>query len=474
MSKYKIIAVAIAAALAAPAAFATTVTVGAGPATPEILPSNAFVDATIVASNFSKVMTVAADATSVYLGRTTGYNIRITLSQGVFAGNPVATAAGFTGGVSLAGGGDNLNTATFAVVPDAGAAGPPARAAGVKTGDGIQFVAGAIDIDGVAALGTGGSISVAVQVFDPVGGNQLGATINATLINTIQGWVVTYTGGDAEQRIDVGATSAKRFFGTTTVGSGAAITPFNAGRIAVALAPALTNPMGLATGTATAPVTIAGADLTAFKGTGAVYLATADTCPTTASIPATVAVNSLSAAISNTTTVAAVNTAGFICFNGNDTVAIPAQSISSSVAVAQLNTISAPSVTSTNLTAMSFNGSVANVKHFNPGSNVDQVSYLRVSNESSTAGLVSVAGICDSGVAAPTTATFTLGAGQSRLLTSQTLEAGTGLTTAMGACATPGKLRLTVTGEFAPMAVQNFLRNNSSAGQINTNVNNEN
>lgn len=476
MSKFNLIAVAIAAALAAPAAFATTVTVFTpGPPIavgPEVLPSNAFTGPTIVASNSTKAVTILADATSVYLGRTTGYNIRLTLSQGLFSSNPAATAIG-TGSanpVSLAGGGNGANTATFSVTP---------AGTGVVQGDGIQLAATAININGVAALGTGGSINVAVQVFDPVGGNQLGSTINATLINTVQGWVVTYTGGAATQRIDVGSASAKRYFGTATVGSGLEATLFNAGRVQVALNSTLTNSMGLSLTTATAPVTIAGTDFAAFKtvtgGTGgSIYLATADTCPMAGSIPAVVAVGNQSAAIATATTAAAVNTAGYLCFDSNAITAITAQPISSSLAVAQASTITAPTVSSgSTLTAMTFNGSVVNVMHFNPASNAAQQSYLRVTNGSATAGLVSVAAVCDNGAAAPTTASFTLGAGQSRLLTSQTLESGVGLTSGTGACAVSGKSRLTVTGEFAPMAVQNFLRNSTSAGLINTNVNNE-
>lgn len=471
MSNYKLIAVAIAAALAAPAAFATTVTVGGG-AVPDILPTNAFVDNTIVASNSTKAMAIVADATDVYLGRTTGYNIRLTLSVGKFSATPTATNVGSVGATNtVAGGGNGFNTVTYAVVPAGG---------GVVANDGISFAATAISINNVAALGAGGSISVAVQVFDPVGGNQLGSTVNATLINTAQGWVVTYTGGAATQRVDVGSASAKRYFGTATVGSGTEPTLFNAGQVVIVTNPVLTNNMTLNTATATAPVSITGTDFSAFKtitgGTGgSVYLATTSTCAANiANIGATVAVGNQSAAIAPATTVNQVTAAGYLCFDSNAITAIAAQSIGSSVAVAQTSHITAPVVSSTNLTAMTYNGSVVNVSHFNPASNTVQESYLRVTNGSGTPGLVTINAICDNGLATPSNATFTLGAGQSRLLTSSTMESGTGLTTGTGACAVPGKSRLTVTGEFSSLAVQNFLRNINSSGVVNTNVNNEN
>ena len=61
------------------------------------------------------------------------------------------------------------------------------------------------------------------------------------------------------------------------------------------------------------------------------------------------------------------------------------------------------------------------------------------------------------------------------LLTANDLATGAkGLSGAFTQCAT-GKSRLTVTGEFNGMKVQNFLRNvTADGGQINTNVNNQN
>ena len=463
MSKLNLVAVAIAAALASPAAFATTVTVADGANVgPEVLAQNVFDEASDVASNVTRTMTVKADATSVYLGRNTGYNVRLTLSQGVFAGNPVATNEGDTVSASIAGGGDNQNTVTFSVQP---------AATGVTEGDGISFAPGAINVDGVAALGNGGQIDVAVQVFDPVGGNQLGATVNATLIRTVQGWAVSFVPGDASQKIDVGAASSKRYFGDENVGSGNAATLFNAGKVEIGYADALTSSAGLNSATAVASLTVTGSDFSAFRtlttppAAGSIYLSDAAACTTAGTtIPMTIAANGQSASIAAGQTVDAVD-GMHVCFDNNGVTQISSQTLSASAGVTQTGTVAAPAVSGA-LRAMEYNGPVVFVDHFNPASNPAQESYLRVINDSATAGLVTIDSTCDDGTTVDPMS-FTLGAGEARQVNASALEAES------GACS-GGKRRLTVTGEFATMKVQNFLRNRTSNGVINTNVNNEN
>ncbi|MGH8075363.1 MAG: hypothetical protein ACREO4_15030 [Lysobacter sp.] len=468
MSKFNLIAIAIAASLATPAAFATTVSITNGTtAGPEVLASNLFVDETVDAINYSRYVDVVANATSVYLGRNTGYNIRLTLSQGEFVVDPAAVAVsnGVTGAaVPVAGGGAGANTVTYSVTPAAG---------GVVEGDGIRITAGAIQIEDVEALGAGGEISAAVQVFDPVGGNQLGATINAVLIRTIEGWKVVFTPGASTQRIDVGAASAKTLFGDATVGSGDLDLEFNAGTVAVTTA-ALTDTTGLDTSTAKVDLSVAGANFAAFKAVtggngGSVYLS--DAACTAPGVVLTVAADNQSAKISGET-VDDVNGSS-VCFDGNSIDQIAAQTISATAEVTDATLIDSPEFAD-DLLAMTYNGAVEYVWHFNPASNADQQSYLRLTNTSSTAGLVTVESTCDSGVVAGD-ASLTVAAGQSVLLTAGDIENGNaakGVTGGTGGCAT-GKNRLEITGEFGSMQVQNFLRNTTSAGLINTNVNNE-
>lgn len=475
MSKFKLLAVAIAATLAAPAAFAGVVTLTGGTG-PEILPSNAFFDATSLASNPTRAVNVLATASSVYLGRTAPYIIRLNLSQGLFSADPTTPlAVGGTGTrVKVGGTGSGLNTVSYTITP---------AGTGVAVGDGIQFAATGITINGVAALGAPGStLSATAQVFDPNTSTQLGSDSTVILVRTIEGWVVTFTPGVNTQRIDVGSPSLKRFFGTGTVGTAVETTVFNAGRVAVITNTTLTSVLTLNLATATAPVNIFGADLSPFKtitgGTGgSVYLATAAGCPTGGSIAATVAINNLSAAIAVSTTAAAVNTAGFLCFDSNAITNVNAQTLSSSLAVAQASHNAGPTVTSTSTTLenMQFNGSNADVSSFNPGTNTSIVSFLRVSNTSLAPGKLSITPTCDTGLSPGTAVVTSIAAGRSVLIEAAHLELGGGVVaTGAGSCGAGVKSRLSITGEFDGMRVQNFMRHNTSVGVVTNNVNNAN
>lgn len=119
-------------------------------------------------------------------------------------------------------------------------------------------------------------------------------------------------------------------------------------------------------------------------------------------------------------------------------------------------TYTAPSCT---LLPLVYNGSVVKVATFNPGANATAQSFLRVTNPSSTAGLVTIEAWDDAGVQAPNVS-FNLAAGASRQINSDVMEAGgAGLTGALGDGA--GKWRFRVTGEFAGMRVQSLNRNNT-------------
>lgn len=471
MSKTNLIALAIAAALASPAALAVNVI----PATPDVLPTNAITGNAQIVSNGATI-NISAAATDNYLGRSTGYNVRVTLSGGAKFSAIVPAAAGLNGEtVTIAGGGQVGDTSvTYSVVP----------ATGVVQGDGIQIGIGNFQVNNVGFLASGTPLSVDVRVGDPVGGNQLAATNGTTIASAIQGWVVTYAApATTTAKIDVGTASGKKQFSPSGVVGGPDSTIYNAGTVTVALA-TLTNPMGLALGTATAPLKINGADFSAFaSGTGSVSLQSVAACDGTGTtIPAVVAADKLSASVAGTTTAAALNAANNICFTANGTTVIDDQDLDATLTVAQVGFASSPAFTDTTgkLLSMAYNGAVKRVWSFNPSTNMDQQSYLRIMNTSGTAGLFTLDGTCDDGTAG-NSVTFNLAAGRSILLTSQDVELGSaakGLTGAMGTCTAngaagvSGKRRMVVTGEVGAMEVQNFLRNGTSAGAINTNVNN--
>jgi hypothetical protein len=76
MSKNNLIALAIAAALASPAAYAVDVT-----ATPDVFPTNSITGNTQQVTN-TNVIDIAAAASDNYLGRSTGFNVRVSLCGG--------------------------------------------------------------------------------------------------------------------------------------------------------------------------------------------------------------------------------------------------------------------------------------------------------------------------------------------------------------------------------------------------------
>lgn len=470
MSKNNLIALAIAAALASPAAYAVDVT----PATPDVFPTNAVTGNAQVFVN-GDTIDIAADATDNYLGRSTGYNVRVTLGGGAEFAAAVPAATGLNGEtVTVAGGGQIGDTSvTYSVVP----------ATGVVEGDGIQIGAGDFQIDNAGFLAGGNDITIDVRVGDPVGGDELATNNGTAIASAEEGFVVTYSApANTGIRVDVGSNSAKKLFSSTGAVNMADTGVFNAGSVAISLNPNLTNNMGLNLATATAPVTVSGTDFSAFlvANGGSITLQSAAACDGSGtSVNAVVSGDNTSASVAGGTTAASVNTNSNICFTADGVTIIDDQALSASTTVSQVGFTDSPAFTD-DLLSLIYNGAVKRVWHFNPSTNRDQQSYLRITNTSSTAGLFTIDGTCDDG-SAGNSVTFTMAAGRSKLLTSDDIENGNatkGLTGAMGVCTadgatgTTGKRRLVITGEVGSMEVQNFLRNGTSAGQINTNVNN--
>jgi hypothetical protein len=471
MSKNNLIALAIAAALASPAAYAVDVT-----ATPDVFPTNSITGNAQQVTN-TNVIDIAAAASDNYLGRSTGYNVRVTLSGGAKFAAAVPAATALNGEtVTVAGGGNIGDTSvTYSVVP----------ATGVVEGDGIEVAAGDFVIDNAGFLANGTSLKIDVRVGDPVGGNELASTNGTSIASAKQGWVVAYSApGNTDIRIDVGSDSAKHRFSSDGSVNLADTTLFNAGKVAVSIEPTLTNVLGLDMTVATAPLKITGTDFGAFltANGGSVSLQSVAACDGSGTtIAATVAADHLSASIPATTTAANLNASPYICFQSDDDTIIDDQVIGATLTVKQATKTDSPAFTdsTSKLLAMMYNGAVKKVWHFNPASNAAQVSYLRITNSSTTAGLFTIDGICDDGTAG-NSVTFNMGAGKSILLTSGDIENGNaakGLTGSMGHCAynsatgVTAKRRLTITGEVGNMEVQNFLRN-GAGGDINTNVNN--
>lgn len=361
---------------------------------------------------------------------------------------------------------------------------------------GAGFAAGAIfSIDNLelrSATGlqtNGGSVTVAFEVRDTTTGTLLSSS-TATAVLTSATASSTANAAGTDNTIDV-LTNGKKLFagaidfvtlGTVTV----AQADVNSGTGSLQVASALgTTAAGNVSGggdfvynTAvdTIKLTLNVPQSGAFSGAGNGFYASDIACATafTPSPTKVAFVASGSDFIATVPVTAPTGVTYNICAIADGTSVIEAQTIglTSRIDLADILTRDPAAVTTTAFNVLKYNGAVKKVWHFNPASNTSVVSYLRVTNTSSISGLVSVDGTCDTGLATPSTAKFTLGERQSRLLTAQELAAGTGLIQGMGTCPGGGKSRLVITGEFGSMEVQNFMRNNTSIGVINTNVNN--
>lgn len=443
----------------------------------------------------------------VILGRTTGFNVRITLNTGRFDTTDDGTGATVGAGlkpsdtpapwsISRAGGGINANTVTYAVTP-------PATGIGFSVIEGALFTLppGAFVFENLAGLTIGSVLTGEIALQDPVGGATL-ATISVTFLVTEEGVVVECdpAGGSVAKRIDVAQVASflgkRRFSPTGSIGGSSDNTGtppnnlfFNAGQVDLGVTGRtagfgfpgnsdVANSAGLfqmdpANDLYT--VEISGTNFAPFNnatGGDRIFLSTSATCATGAGVSVAGVVNTAQDAATVEfnlvdLTLPATGGTAFVCFQQSSSltpVAIDAQALSASVSVdIDNNTLRDPaSAFSCPLLPLRFNGTVVDVATFNPAGNTTQESFLRVSNPSNISGAVTIEGYDDAGAEA-TPITFNLDAGKSLQLNSSDLESGNtgkGLTGAFGNG--DGKWRLTVTGEFKGMLVSSLNRNNTT------------
>lgn len=485
--EFKKIAIAsfVAAAFASTGAHAMT----AAAAAPQTVPSNLFKTATQTVKN-SQVFSITAAGTDVFLGRTTGFNVVITLTGAKFKVDGTApvggTAIGSAGGgsawtVSKAGGGAGTSSITYSVQPIAGSI-------GITQGSLLNFAAGDITLDNTALGTTGGKVSVSIAFNDPVGGNTL-ATATSDLITAVDGVAYSAPNGTTTTRIDVGTNGShgsKTYFSSTGGIKVLDTAVFEAGTFTLVPATAA-NCYGSTLGTLNCTNSGAGAtdtwqfdaanDTVTVGVSGSVGLAAFT--QTGASVFVTTAGSTCSAAVISVSGIIAAATAGSTTVNAfkpaaaggsytvclsvpsTNTTTIAAQSLALNVALDFASTdVTDPSANSGTLNALAYNGTVRDVYFFNPASNTTQTSLLRVVNPSATSGLVTVSGVMDGGTASSGSVSFTLGAGKGVTLTSAELESGSsGNVTLSGALGTgTGKWHLTTTGEFSGMQVMSVTR----------------
>ena len=427
-------------------------------------------------------VTVNVDPTDNIIGRTTGFAIRVSLSNGAtFAANPTFTTgaalpAGWTTSIGAGGAGSstmviNFNPPNTNPVPGVGS-GPlvtltPADAELAPTVGHILTSLTALQVPNQ-------TVTESFQFFDPVSTNNI---LNpAPVASVLQSGNPVVTACNLTNRpypqlytkIDVSANTSqasRTYFSLYGNIGGTQTGLYNAGQIQISTAPNFSYFSYNATDSFTTTVN---GSFGAFNQAGAaVFLSKNSNCSTqdvvgTLNATGTQASFTYGLGVLGATFPATAANAQ-LCFSvpSGNTQTIAATTISQQTSFTRnALTVNGPACS---LNAMSYNGPVVHVYTFNPAGNTTQQSFLRISNTGPSAGPVFITGIDDAGNPGAGTVSVNLNAGQSIQLTSTDLQngnAGKGLTGALG---TPnGKWRLTVTSYFPNLVVTSLNRNNNS------------
>jgi hypothetical protein len=395
------------------------------------------------------------------VARTTGFNVRVELSAGVFNANPTiapgaALPAGWT--VVLAAGGANNTYAVFAVQPPSTSPVP-----GIQPGEIFRLTG--VQLRGLSSLQTSGnSITGIARFIDPVGATEIGSDTTVLLQsgNPVQLGCDT-TNGDSDVRIDVGqdeTQGSKTYFSSTGEIGMLDEDTADLGEIVVTRDASFGSFAYTGTDAFTTVVT---GDFSAFDVAGNSLYLSDDNCATSIGAVADIDTATNTATFEYTAADASFGPTGgrlSLCAQvapGNDTV-IDATNVSVRTTFERTGV---PAVTGAacSLLPLQYNGSVVRVYNVNPAGNSTAQSFVRVINQSETSGRVSIVGIDDNGVQRGPVS-FNLDALKSMQINSEDLENGNaakGLTGSLGDGA--GKWRLFVTGEFSGMVVQSLNRN---------------
>ena len=447
----------------------------AGDIAPEKVANFAFTGSTAQVYTMVQPVQIRVDTTDFILGRSTGFAVRMDLTNSLFNGLPGAgdalddpayigaqLPAGWTVRIA-AGGTSGTNFVVFNVIP------PDGGTVGIVPGEIIK-------IDNLALrsveelANAGGQIPAMFQFVDPVTAQAL-PNSNKTLILLESGNPLNRAclpeNGDTMKKIDVadtslsgGGLSKTRFSPTGEIGgsstAGTEGDEFDFGDYRVGVDPSfsfsyLTNDSFVTT------MTGPNAFSPAFTS---IYLST-DNC-TTATVPGTIGTGANANKVTFNYTLAQVNgtASGYtvaVCGNVNGTSVILDNNPVSISTVATRGTNNLP-LAGCDLLPLVYNGSIVKVYNVNPAGVSSAESFVRVINPSNTAGKVTVVGWDDNGnFRGPLT--FTLPAKNSRQFNSQDIENGNAAKLAGAFGDGVGKWRLEVTGEFSGMRVQSLNRN---------------
>lgn len=410
----------------------------------------------------SESIDIRIDTTDFILGRTTGFNVRVSLVGGAKFGATAPTIVlgddlptGWT--VTLASGGPGQAFAVYAVTPPAESPG------GIQPGD--LFSLTDVQLTNLTSLQTSGnSVTGQVDFIDPVGASVIGgdSTVLLQSGNPVQ-LSCDADAGNSFSRIDVGQNeshASKTYFSYNGEIGGLNDDRIDLGDITVEADEAFASFAYTGTDEFTTVVT---GNFSAFDVAGnSLYLAQ-DSCFGTE-----VATADINTTTNTATFTYTADDAGFGATGG--TLALCARVAGDNETVIDATSVSVrttferdgvPAVTGAqcSLLPLQYNGSVVRVYNVNPAGNTTAQSFVRVINQSNTDGRVTIVGIDDQGVEHGPIS-FILNGQHSMQINSDDLENGNaakGFSGSLGDGA--GKWRLFVTGEFSGMVVQSLNRN---------------
>lgn len=440
------------------------------------------------------------------IGRTTGFQVRVTLLDGARFNTALTTASitlgtgagGATGAPGdwastlAAGGLVNGTVAQFQVAP---------QNPGSTISSGTLFSLAALNLNQVS---TTGNTRIRIELIDPVTGLTIAGAINnppgnnfdqeRIIISRPNGLNVACVAQVNANRIDVAGDAAD---GNPAAGAAFVPFPYTIGQAWVGGNPLvaanntaslgtfdLQTTNGYALNLAALPAgdsvfaTVTGSNLTnlSFYAVPA-----AQTCAGTvvgnftnnvvvAPAVSTVATLNTSFAAINTAVVGtfiagpvvapAVNGSLRICVRGSG-AAIDAQTLT-----AQVGINATAEATACPIAALQKNGSTVNIANLPPAGNPTQEGLVRIVNNSTLSGRVTIRAKDDAGADGTSAVTFTLPAGRSVVYTTAELETGTAATVTPAKPALSGSFgdgagrwRVNIVGEFDNMQAQAYVRN---------------
>lgn len=479
MSKFNLLSAAVVVAVAAAAAPAQAYTITTS------APNVAYVDIADASTTVTTApLNVTLTGSDLIIGRTVGFSVKITLQNGAKF-NTAFTTPGATGAAaaswtpSVAAGGTAGED--YVIILFTPAAAPTPVTTGNLFATGLTF-----DLKSVGALGSSGnSVSADIMFADPgTAAPIMSPSQQAVILKSVNplAYSVDLSTVNDDKEIDVGTdngASKTTFAADGEINSQSPEQFFEAGILDIGVVANVVNKSGLPfawAATDLVDLTLSG-NFSAFTAANGGRVVLTDTCNASADpienagTPVAGAEGVVGATSVTFSSIPATLADGAsLCFIAPDVteeVVIEATEIATSAKVSR----GAKSTTGSDAALpMVYNGPVAYVYAFNPGNNASQVSYLRITNPSTTAGNATIERICDKGARASTS--LTVPAGHTvNVLAKELEEGGANVATGYGACGPQEKSRLVITGEFLDMKVQNFLRNTGTT--INTNVNNQ-